>query len=182
MRSIAVAFVLLGSLTSALGAQEPLSFPLVAMEKLSFLVGEWEGEGWIQYEGSERIPFKATERVESRLGGLVLLLEGTRTGHVPGREGEVTLLHAFGVLSFDGPGNRYLMRAIRQDGSHVDGFFEFDGDFVQWGYDDPQLGALRSTVRLNESGQWYGVGDISRDETNWHRLYEVTLNKLTSSE
>ena len=152
MRSIAIAFILIGSLTSALRAQEMASLPLVQMEKLGFLVGEWEGEGWIQYEGGERIPFKATERVESRLGGLVLLIEGTRTAHVPGREGEVTLLHALGVLSFDGPSNRYMMRAIRQDGSHVDGFFEFDGNFVQWGYDDLQLGTLRSTVRLNESG------------------------------
>ena len=40
------------------------------------LAGDWEGEGWVMAGPNARHEFRGTEKVESRLGGQVLLIEG----------------------------------------------------------------------------------------------------------
>jgi len=55
-----------------------------AMQRLAYMVGQWQGEGWIQM-GGPRITFRGGERVQSRLGGITLLVEGDFSSRPPRR-------------------------------------------------------------------------------------------------
>src|SRR5437867_1497174 len=41
-----------------------------AMKKLDFLVGQWKGEGWMEFAPGQRRTFKGTEVVQRKLEGL----------------------------------------------------------------------------------------------------------------
>lgn len=61
-----------------LGPQEqagPSPAEIAAMKKLDFLVGKWEGTGWMQ-RGPNRQEARGTEHVQAKLQGKALLIEG----------------------------------------------------------------------------------------------------------
>jgi hypothetical protein len=37
---------------------------------------------------------------------------------------------------------------------------------------------MRFTVRLNEKGQWFEVGEFSRDGKAWQKFFEMTLERV----
>ena len=58
--------------------QEPnLPAQREAMKKLAFLVGKWSGDATSKRGRNEAVKVKQTEEVQFKLGGLVLLIEGT---------------------------------------------------------------------------------------------------------
>ena len=61
----------------------------------------------------------------------------------------------------------------------VDTFYTNDnGDFI-WGFSHPYAGELRFTIRQNEKGQWYEMGEVSSDNGNtWFQNFEMLLNKV----
>src|SRR4051794_2431812 len=60
----------------ALLAQAPASGQRAEMKNLDWLAGQWKGVGWIQMGPQGRKEFTQTETVQSKLDGLVLLIEG----------------------------------------------------------------------------------------------------------
>ena len=54
------------------------------MKKLDFLVGEWKGEGWMEFVPGQRRTFRGTEVVQSKLGGLLVTIEGLFRGQAGG--------------------------------------------------------------------------------------------------
>ena len=52
-------------------AQDPAAAQREAMKKLDFLVGEWKGEGWMEFAPGQRRTFRGTEVVQSKLDGLL---------------------------------------------------------------------------------------------------------------
>jgi hypothetical protein len=175
MKAMAVFVFLL--ITSVVPSNAQESLPLVKMKDVAMLVGQWRGEGWIQFEEGERRSFTVTERVESRLGGLVLVFDRTAEGDAAGREGPTVINHAFGILTYDAVRNRYAGIVIRDDGSYVVAEVKQDQGFLEWSYDDPELGTVKNLIRITESGEWYGVGENSKDEVNWNRTYEMHLTR-----
>src|SRR3954465_4448796 len=77
-----------------------------AMKKLDFLVGEWKGEGWMEFAPGQKRTFKGTEVVQSKLDGLLLAIEGLHRGRVGDKE-EVVVHNAFGLVSYDDKAKRY---------------------------------------------------------------------------
>src|SRR5688500_19523768 len=51
-----------------------------AMKRLDFMIGTWEGTGTMQGPPGHDNSFKITEKVESRVLGLVLVVEGLGRG------------------------------------------------------------------------------------------------------
>ena len=176
MRSTVIALALAMSLPAVLSAQQPTSLPADMMKDLAGLVGNWEGEGWLQYEGMERTSFSAREVVESRLGGLVLVLEGIATAARD--ESQVIFHHGFSILTFAAPSSRFMMLTIRQDGSNTIAEVAQDAGFLEWSFEDPVLGTVKHTLRLTQSGQMFAVGDHSKDGgATWRRYYEMQLTR-----
>ena len=150
------------------------------MKKVQWLAGKWEGEGWMMYGPEEKHTFSQTETVTSKLNGLLLAIEGLGTVGTSD-EGESKIIHnAFAVLSFDSENQRFKMRAHKADGAftEADALVDDNGDFI-WGFSHPYAGELRFTIRQNDKGQWYEIGEVSNDDGNsWFQNFEMLLNKV----
>lgn len=169
---------LLATVLAAAAARAQLPEPpsLVPMERLSFLVGTWEGDGWMEHAPGRRATFTSREVVEPRLGGRVLVVEGTHRAPMPGAPEPVVVHHAMGVFSHD-EGDGYHFRTWLANGHGGDFGARLEGDGVLvWGYDDPRRGEVRYTITVAD-GTWREVGDARRDGGEWHRFFEMTLAK-----
>lgn len=158
-------------------AQTPSPPKAAEMKRLDFLVGQWQGEGWIVLGPNQRHTFRQTENVERKVGGTVLLIEGLGKSADAGNTGAV-IHSAFAVLSYDQDAKVFRMRAFRGDGSSVDAEAEVSENMLVWGFRDPRAGNIRFTIRLNEKGQWFEIGEMSRDGRTWLKFFEMTLNRV----
>lgn len=175
LRTIAAVLLAAAATTAAL-AQPPEPPSLEPMQRLGFLVGTWEGEGWFEFEPGRRATFASREVVEARLGGRVLVVEGLHRAPMPGRPEPVPVHHALGVFSHDEEeGYRFHTWLANGHGGEHAARLE-DGALI-WGYDDPRRGTVRYTITLSEAGEWVEVGDASRDGETWHRFFEMRLGK-----
>lgn len=144
------------------------------MQRLSFLHGTWRGEA-VTTMGADRQERAAVlETAQPRLDGSVLLVEGL--GHL-GTEGaaDYQVVHqALGVISYDERRGGWAMRAYR-GGGWVDADVSVADGEVVWAFDQPGVGRIRYTIRLDEQGRWHEVGDFSPDGQQWRRFFEMRL-------
>jgi hypothetical protein len=147
------------------------------MKKLDFLIGEWNGEAWIQMGPGKRETVIQTEKVKSKAGGKVLLVEGLGSKKLEnGMPGEI-VHDAIALISWDKAKNTYRFDAHVAQQDSVDTTLDLTGpNTLVWGFDTPQ-GKVRYTIRLTEKGQWNEVGEFSRDSTSWMKFFEMTLTK-----
>jgi hypothetical protein len=148
------------------------------MKKLDFLVGQWKGAGWIEFGPGQRRTFTETENVESKLGGVVLLIEGLGKGKTGASQEEVTIHNAFAFASFDKDAKIFRWRAYRADGSSIDTEAKVSENALVWGFHDPRAGEMRFTIKLNEKKQWFEIGEFSRDGQTWQKFFEMTLDRV----
>ncbi len=169
--------------TPRLAAQLPAPPPaaVAEMSKLKFLVGDWRGEGWVEFAPGQRHAFTSAEHVQLKLDGLLLLIEGIHHTRFPGSTEAIKMHHALATVRYDGDAKAFRMSAYKNDGKSVEPGAEFkDGAFV-WGFKDPRLGHLRYTIRLNSSGQWFEEGERSPDGKDWKKFFEMTLSRESNS-
>jgi hypothetical protein len=147
------------------------------MKKLNFLIGEWNGEAWIQMGPGKRETVIQTEKVKSKAGGKVLLVEGLGSKKLEnGMPGEI-VHDAIALISWDKAKNTYRFDAHVAQQDSVDTTLDLTAaNTLVWGFDTPQ-GKVRYTIRLTEKGQWNEVGEFSKDSTNWMKFFEMTLTK-----
>ena len=150
------------------------------MKKVHWLVGKWEGEGWMMFGPEEKHTFSQTETVTSKLNGLLLAIEGLGIAGTSEEGGSKIIHNAFAVLSFDSENQRFVMRAHKAGGAFTEADAKVDdnGDFI-WGFSHPYAGELRFTIKQNDKGQWYEIGEVSRDDgITWYQNFEMILNKV----
>ena len=46
-----------------------------------------------------------------------------------------------------------------------------------WGFAVPQAGRVRFTITLTQAGEWWEIGEFSRDGATWAKFFEMTLKK-----
>jgi hypothetical protein len=150
--------------------------PAEVMKKLDFLVGHWEGEGWMMVGPGQRHTAKVTETVQRKLDGTVLLVEGVGRGVVAGQE---RIVHnALGVINYDRQAGGFRMRAYRAEGQQVDAEIKLGDNQIVWGFEDPRAGRIRFTMQVNKQGQWQEFGEASRDGgKTWFKFMEMTLDR-----
>lgn len=142
------------------------------MRKLDWLVGEWTGEAATQMGPGKREKAAMTERVQSKLGGRVLLIEGLGKGPA----GEI-VHDALAVASWDDATKKYRFDAWTARHGYVEAWLEVGENNARWGFDTPQGGKVRYTIARTENGQWRETGDFSRDGKQWMPFFEMTLTK-----
>ena len=144
------------------------------IKKLDFMVGEWQGEGWMDMPGGARETFTSWEKVQSKLEGVALLVEGLHKSKATGKVVHQTLA----ILSFDEAAKNYRFRTSLANGRSGDYTGKVVADNVfEWGMDTPR-GRIRYTIKLNDKGEWSEVGEFSADSTNWRKFFEMTLRKV----
>ena len=171
---IIVALLLL--LPIMLSAQMPVLSQSEEMKKLDFLVGRWQGEGWIMLGPGQRRTFRQTESVQPKAGGTVLLIEGMGRSKDAANEG-ATIHSAFAVVSYDRGAKVFRWRAYRADGNSIDTEAKVSENMLVWGFRDLR-GETRFTTKLNEKGQWFEVGEFSRDGKTWQKFLEMILDRV----
>lgn len=173
--------LLLCLFTAAAMAQRPKSpdyqVQHEAMQKLQFLVGHWEGTGWIAF-GGQRSTFTSSEAVEARLDGLVVLVSGLHSVAIPNRPEPMVIHDAFGVFTYDAEAGHYRFRTYLAEGYSGDYTATMEGEDLIWTMQNPQLGDVRYTIRLNEQGQWFEIGERSSDGETWEQFFEMTLDRV----
>lgn len=147
-----------------------------AMKRLEPWVGEWTGTAW--YEGGGGRPRTETsmvERIQWKLGGSALLVEGTGRSKGPGGE-EIVVHNALAVVSYDAEAGRYRFNHWRESGEHGESEIRFEGDAMVWENPTPR-GTARFTVHIND-GRWHEVGEASGDGgQTWFKFMEMKLER-----
>lgn len=156
---------------SAFGQARPdKAAQIEAMKKLSFLAGKWEGEATVRMGPGEPVKVKQTEDVQYRLGGTILLVEGT--GHSAATGAQV--FNALGVISYDEVAKAYKIRAYTE-GRIADSPLEVTDKGFKWHIVSGPY-RINYVMTLNDKGEWTETGDaVVGDRT--FRTVEMTVRK-----
>jgi len=156
-------------------APAPPEEALAAMARLKFLVGSWKGDAVMTMGPGATEEVAQTEMVESRLDGLLLVVEGVGTSK---RSSQAVVHHAVAMISYDVASKQYRVIAYRQDGQSVTATAKFldDGNF-QWGFDMPGR-SIRYTI-TDAKGDWHEIGEFSADGKTWTQFLELQLKRTS---
>ena len=177
MKQLSVVLLLL-LLQAPLPAQAPNATASEQMKKLNFLVGQWKGEGWVEYRPGQRVTVIATESVQRRLGGEVLLVEGIGRNKIENENAELTGHDAIALMFFDSRTGTFRFQAHRARGTSVDTELKVTPGGFEWGFQDERAGTLRFTMKLTERGEWLEIGEMSRDGKTWQKFVETRLERV----
>ena len=149
-----LALLALVSMVPSLLSQEPspasADVQRAAMKKLAFLIGRWSGPVTIIRGPSEPLHLTQTENVESKLDGLVLLIEGKSTS----ADGKV-LFNALATVAYDNDAQTYRIRAYN-NGHYVDAPLTVPADGFSWGFTAGPA-KIENTMHLTGKGEWSEV-------------------------
>jgi hypothetical protein len=155
------------------GQQPPnLTNQREAMKKLAFLVGKWSGDATTRRGPNETVKVRQTEEVQFKLGGLVLLIEGTGRNPDTG----AVMFNALATVAYDETAKVYHFRAYN-DGRYLDAEMKVPENGFEWGYKAGPVD-VRFVMRLNDKGEWVETGDVKSGDNPPQRTFEMTLRKL----
>ena len=125
-----------------------------AMQPLLWLVGDWEGEGWIQRGPAPRSTFTVHEHAQSALGERLIVVEGIGRSAGDGADAGQVVHHAFGVLSWDQERGDYRFSTYRADDTGVDARATVEDGVVTWGFETPngEVRYVRVTAKAIKKG------------------------------
>lgn len=149
------------------------------MKKLDFLVGQWKGEGWIEFRPGQRQTATVSESVQRKVEGTVLLIEGLGTIRMPDKPEEVPIHKAFAIIDYDVKAKLFRLRAYRAGDGATDTEPKVGENSLVWGFRDARGGEVRFTIRLNDKGQWFEIGEYSSDGKTWRKFLEMTLTRVS---
>ncbi len=163
-------------------AQLPMGDPepyRSAIDRIDFLVGEWEGSGWMAFGPDQREEFTSREIVEERLGGSVLLVEGIHRAPAAEGSGERLVHHALATIGWSAAEQEYRFASTlyNRDGGTYRGWVDDDGAFV-WQLEVAGR-IMRYVIHIDAQGRWVEDGKISMDQGgNWFPFFHMTLERV----
>lgn len=177
MKVVVVLFLTIVALAAPAAAQSPAAAQREEMKKLDWWVGRWEGSGWHITPDGKRGAFTVSERIESKLDGLVYWVEGV--GKAKGDDGvEHVVHHAVATLVYDDREKRYRFASHTKDGYFGEAELKpIEGGWV-WGRQSPEGRGFRYTIRLTGDGHWHEIGERTSDGKNWVQFHEMTLRRV----
>jgi hypothetical protein len=170
--ALVVALIVSGALP---GAAQETSLQ-ASLQPLAFLIGEWDGTGWIRTGPGEPATFHQHEVVRAAAGGSVLIIDGLGRSTVPGQDGRI-VHQAFAVVSYDSAGSRFRWRAYRAGGDELDVVPEVGRDRLTWGFPSPG-GSIRFTIDRTAGGDWHEIGEFVRAGAPDTKFFEMTLQRV----
>lgn len=144
---------------------------LATMAKLDFLTGDWAGSGWMYVQGGQKVTFEQTEKVQWKLDKSIILIEGHGTS-----EGK-TIHDALAIISYDPMQSDYQFKSYLANGRNGEYRLEVTGkQSLIWFLEIPGQ-TIRYTLKINEKGQWYEIGEFKTGENSWYQFLEMTLDR-----
>jgi hypothetical protein len=156
----------------SLAAQQPASNSAdaqrEAMRKLSFLAGHWSGPVTIFRGPGEPLHLTHTEKVEYKLDGLVLLVQGKSTS----ADGKV-VFSALATIAYDDASHSYRFRAYN-DGHYLDTELSVPANGFSWGFMAGPAHIV-NTMHLTAKGEWEEVTEATVGSNPPHRSMDMLL-------
>ena len=141
------------------------------MDKLNFMIGEWEGGGWMMNQDRTKSGFTQSEKIEMDLNGAVLVIHGqgwNTDGH--------SIHNALGIISYNAKEEKYSMLAMLEDGQQTKAELELvSKNQIKWWFSVPS-GTIKYQLAF-ERDTWVEKGEFSPDENVWYPFIEFTLTK-----
>ena len=174
MKSTLMFIGLLLAAAGALAQPDPAA-QRAAMEKISWLAGQWDGASTSRgREGETRSA--STESVRLAAGGTALLIQGRHYRLLPdGKRGDIVHDTA-GLINFDPATGKYRFTTQLQNGQG--GVFDgaMQGNTFSWRLPLPQA-HVRYDIARNERGQWTELGFYCRDGAECQQIFSMTLDR-----
>lgn len=178
--SISAVIVCAGLWSVTLQAQSQETVVREKMKVFASWVGQWQGEGFMQMGPGEPKKSNVDEKIESKLDGTLLLIEGIGSAIDPATKQETIVHHALALVSFDPASGQYKFRSHLKDGRSTDAWLIITAENkFQWGFDIPNRGKTRYSITIDPLQKtWNEIGEYSPDGNNWSKFFEMNLKKI----
>jgi hypothetical protein len=178
IRSALLASLLSLSTLSAQGPDAGGAAARAALDRLSWIEGEWVGPAWYQM-GPRRSNAAQKERIYRAAGGTVLVIHGLGTASDPGAPPGLVLHDAFAVVHWDAARQQYVMKTHVANGNSLEVVLEVGEKRIVWGFENQAIGRMRYTISLTPDGTWQEIGERSADQgATWTKFLEMNLKKV----
>lgn len=168
MRTIIVLIILTFYSVFSFGqAEKTDSISKQEIIKLDFLVGKWDGEGWIMGRDGQKYTFQQTENIQFKIDSVAILIEGLGKSN-----GQITH-NALAIISFNKEDSFYNFHSYTATGRGGSFDAKLIDDKFYW-YPNEKM---RYIIWINDKDQWYETGEYKREE-KWNQFFEMTLNKI----
>lgn len=153
----------------------------LAKEKMKVFAawaGRWKGDGMMKMGPGDPKKSSVDEKVELKLEGSLLVVEGVGKAIDPNTKQEMVVHHAYGIVSYDQMKNEYKFKTYLKDGRSTDAWFNVVSDNkYQWGFDLP-TGKTRYSIDIDPINKtWVETGEFSQDGNNWYKFFSMNLTK-----
>ncbi|MBL7994329.1 hypothetical protein JNM05_03060 [bacterium] len=149
---------------------------IAEMKKLAGFIGDWNGNGWIEYRPGQRSEFKGKETILPKLSATVIHIEGVHTSNIKGQD--VVVHDALGIISFDPVAQQYRFRSYLATGISQDIELKIVSENkFEWGFGDDKRGHFLFTIDLSDSDIWIETGMKSADGVTWQKFFEMRLER-----
>lgn len=176
MKKHIILYLLFGT-SVFLMAQAPEETQKIAMEKLSWMEGSWQGVAWTQMGSQKKDTFLMEEIISYDLDRSILDIEGIGKD----KSGEVAH-HARAVISYNSNTKQYLWHAWRTPGGI---YSEHEPELTEkgftWAMETPQ-GKIKYEVTHTDEDGWFEIGEFSRDGETWTKFFEMNLKRKNNQE
>ena len=170
--------IIAAGLTPGLFAQSQQTPAKEKMKAFAAWVGRWQGQGSMRMGAGEPGYSTVDERIESKLDGTLMLVEGIGKS-VDATTNEERITHqALGIVSFDQNTGEYKFYSFLKDGRSTEAWLKvLENNKFQWGFDTPR-GKTRYNITLDPVKKtWNEKGEFSRDGNEWSQFFEMNLTK-----
>jgi hypothetical protein len=174
-------FIFLGCAALVRAADVPVTPPVVALDeqkaamaKLAYMVGNWTGSGWLE-SGDRRPSFHGGERIQSKLDGIALLVEGNFVSKDPKTGADIPAHATLGVITFDPATKTYRFKTWLATGSSGERELTIMPNGWRWEITHPR-GNIRYTATFAQ-GTWLEIGERSVDGRSWRQFFEMRLQR-----
>lgn len=167
MKAILTLFLIIlvtGSSISQISETDPLSKSKIS--ELSFMVGNWEGSGWMMGQGGKS-EFEQTEHIQFKLDSTAILIEGL------GKVDDKVVHNALAILTYNKEKENYSFRSFLPSGKNAEFQAELIDNKFYW-YPNENV---RYIIWLNDKEQWYEKGEFKRGD-DWTQFFEMTLDRV----
>lgn len=150
------------------------------MQVFNAWTGKWKGEGTTQTGPGQQKKSTVDEIIQSKLDGVILLVEGIGKAKNEQTNEDQVVHHALGILSFDSSSGQYKFRSYLNNGRSTDAWFNvLEENKFQWGFDLNGTNKMRYKITLDPMQKtWHEVGEFSTDGINWRKVFEMNLKKI----
>lgn len=163
---------------SALAQAQQYSPDVDVADSLSFMLGQWEGRGWIKMGGPQKSYFDQTEVVSSKVSGSALLVEGLGLVKDTATTIERKVHDALGMIYYDNESKSFKIMALSSAAAPKNAVFNMVEPYVlQWTFDSGRGGEVRFTEDFSDEGKWIMDGEYSMGPGNWFNFMHVELKK-----